>query len=93
MFSKDKETTRYFHFSIDTPTHEVSGYISGTDTLCGIIEECTETFGYGIDITIHEISEQDYNSAKEAENDAFEYDDLEDDNDLEGYDDDEDYDD
>ena len=68
MFNKSKKATRYFHFSIDTPTHEVSGYVSGTDTLCGVIEECTETFGYGIEITIREVSEQEFTS-READND------------------------
>lgn len=69
MFKKKKKATRYFHFSVETPTHEISGYAEGTDTLLGIIEECTNTLGYGIEISVSEISKEEYEKIKENEDD------------------------
>ena len=67
MLKKKKKATRYFHFSVETPTHEISGYAEGTDILLGIIEECTSILGYGIEISISEISKEEYEKIKETE--------------------------
>ena len=67
MFKKKKKATRYFHFSVETATHEMSGYVEGTDTLLGIIEECTWGLGYGIEISVSEISKEEYENVKENE--------------------------
>ena len=53
VFKKKKKVTRYFHFSVETATHEMSGYAEGTDTLLGIIEEigrasCRERVFYSV---------------------------------------------
>lgn len=45
------------------------GYAEGTDTLLGIIEECTNTLGYGIEISVSEISKEEYEKIKENEDD------------------------
>ena len=66
---RKKKPTRYFHFSLDTPTHELSGYISGTDTLLGVIEECTSSFGYGVEFVIREVREEEYLTAEENDDD------------------------
>ena len=68
MFKRSKKATRYFHFSVETSTHEMSGYAKGTDTLLGIIEECTSTLGYGIEFSIREISKEEYEKVEENEN-------------------------
>ena len=68
VFKKKKKVTRYFHFSVETATHEMSGYAKGTDTLLGIIEECTSTLGYGIEFSIREISKEEYEKVEENEN-------------------------
>ena len=47
----------------------MSGYAEGTDTLLGIIEECTNTLGYGIEISVSEISKEEYEKIKENEDD------------------------
>jgi hypothetical protein len=59
-----KKEERYFYFSVDTPTHDVSCYVSGTDTLLEIISEITKEFGYGVEINITEVSKEVFNNAE-----------------------------
>ena len=60
---KQKEE-RYFYFSVDTPTHDVSCYVSGTDTLLEVISNFTKEFGYGIEFSITEVSKEVFDNAE-----------------------------
>lgn len=55
---------RYFYFSIDTPTHDVSCYVSGTDTLLEMMSDFTKEFGYGIEFNITEVSKGVFKNAE-----------------------------
>jgi hypothetical protein len=59
-----KKEERYFYFSIDTPTHDVSCYVSGTDTLLEMMSDFTKEFGYGIEFNITEVSKEVFENAK-----------------------------
>ena len=61
---KVKKEERYFHFSVDTPTHDVSCYVSGTDTLLEVISNFTKEFGYGIEFSITEVSKEVFDNAE-----------------------------
>ncbi len=61
MTSKEK---RCFRISVDTPTHNVSCCVSGTDTLLEMMSEFTKEFGYGIEFNITEVSKEDFDNAE-----------------------------
>lgn len=68
MFNKDtKKSERYFHFSVDTPTHEISCYVSGAETLLEVISDFTENFGYGLEFNITEVSKETFDQAEDFE--------------------------
>jgi hypothetical protein len=60
----NKKEERYFYFSVDTPTHEVSCYVSGSDTLLEMMADFTEEFGYGIEFNITEVSKEEFENAE-----------------------------
>lgn len=64
MTCKEK---RYFYFSVDTPTHDVSGYVSGADTLLEVMSDFTKEFGYGIEFNITEVSKEVFENAERNE--------------------------
>lgn len=55
---------RYFYFSVDTPTHDVSCYVSGTDTLLEMMSDFTKELGYGIEFSITEVSKEVFDNAE-----------------------------
>ena len=64
MACKEK---RYFYFLVDTPTYDVSGYVSGADTLLEVISNFTKEFGYGIEFNIIEVSKEVFENAERNE--------------------------
>lgn len=61
---KVKKAERYFYFSVDTPTHEFSCYVLGTDHLLEMMSDFTKEFGYGIEFNITEVSKEDFDNAE-----------------------------